>query len=93
MKNSAFRSFSEALSLIKSGNRVARIGWGNMKFIFLVPGSNFIVNRPPLLGIYPEGKEIHYLPHIDCCWSDNSISPWIPTQPDLLSNDWIVMND
>lgn len=84
-------SFGEAIALIKSGQRLTRMDWTDKKFIFLVPGSNFIVNRHPLLGIYPEGTEIHYLPHIDCCWSDNSISPWVPTQPDLLSNDWIVI--
>lgn len=58
--------FSAALELVKQGRRVARAGWnGRDMFIFLVPGSTFAVNRPPLLGIYSEGEKVDYHAHID----------------------------
>jgi hypothetical protein len=81
--------FSYALGLIKEGQRVTRHGWnGKDMFIFLVPGSNFKVNRPPLLGIYPEGTEINYHSHIDMKTADGTIVPWSASQTDLLAEDW-----
>ena len=48
-----YMTFSEALALLKAGKRVQREGWnGKGMFLFLVPGSTFTVNRPPLLGIF-----------------------------------------
>ena len=84
-------NFSNALNEIKSGNRVARAGWnGKNMFIFLVPGSTFHVNRPPLLGIYQEGTEINYHAHIDMRTADGMIVPWLASQTDLLAEDWVV---
>ena len=45
-------NFGYALELLKDGKKVARAGWnGRGMFLFLVNGSTFQVNRPPLLGI------------------------------------------
>lgn len=87
-----FLTFSEALELIKAGYRVARKGWnGKGMFVFLVDGSTFTVNRPPLLGIYPEGTVINHLPHVDMRTADGSIVPWLVSQADLLSEDWVIV--
>ena len=84
--------FSQALESIKLGSRVAREGWnGKRMFLFLVPGSHFRVNRAPLLGIYPEGTEIDYCPHIDMKTADDRIVPWLASQTDLLADDWVVV--
>ncbi len=85
--------FGCALHELKIGSCVAREGWnGKGMFLFLVPGSNFLVNRAPLLGIYPEGTPINYLPHIDMRTADGSIVPWLASQTDLLAEDWIVLH-
>ena len=82
-------NFGEALHLVKHGKRVARKGWnGKGMFIFLVPGSTFVVNRPPLLGIYPAGTCIDYHAHIDMRTADGQIVPWLASQTDLLAEDW-----
>lgn len=87
-------TFSEALRIVKKGGRVAREGWnGKGMFIFLVPGSTFTVNRPPLLGIYPEGTVINYHPHIDMRTATGEIVPWLASQTDLLAEDWEVLAD
>ncbi len=84
--------FGKALNLVKSGYKVARKGWnGKGMFIFLVQGSTFTVNRPPLLGIYPEGTVINYCPHIDMRTADGSIVPWLASQTDVLAEDWEVL--
>ena len=81
--------FSTALMYVKNGKKMQRQGWnGKGMFIFLVPGSTFKVNRPPLLGIYPEGTEINYHAHIDMRTADGQIVPWLASQSDLLANDW-----
>jgi hypothetical protein len=82
--------FGQALASLKAGNKVARIGWnGKNMFLFLVPGSKFIVNRPPLLGIYPEGTEISYHAHIDMRTACGMVVPWLCSQTDMLAEDWI----
>ena len=82
--------FSKALEDLKAGKRVTRKGWnGKDMFLFLVPGSHFTVNRPPLLGIYPEGTEIDYHAHIDIRAADGQIVPWLASQADLLADDWV----
>ena len=85
-------NFGDALMLLKNGQKVARLGWnGKGMFLFLVPGSVFKVNRPPLLGIYPEGTEISYCPHIDMRTADGKIVPWLASQTDMLAEDWVVV--
>ena len=83
-------NFGQAIEVLKTGNKVTRVGWnGKDMFLFLVQGSQFKVNRPPLLGIYPEGTEINYRPHIDMKTVTGEIVPWVASQSDLLEEDWI----
>ena len=83
--------FGHALNALKAGRCVSRSGWnGKGMFLFLVPGSTFVVNRHPLLGIYPEGTEINYCAHIDMKTADNKIVPWLASQTDVLADDWGV---
>lgn len=85
-------SFSEALIHLKAGKKVARQGWnGKGMFIFLVNGSTFQVNRPPLLGIYPEGTTINYRAHVDMKTVDGMIVPWVCSQTDMLADDWNIV--
>ena len=81
--------YNKALKLIAASKCVARQGWnGKGMAIFLVPGSTFTVNRPPLLGIFPEGTEITYDPHIDMFNAKGTVSPWVASQDDTLASDW-----
>lgn len=82
-------NFGQALELLKEGKKLVRAGWNDRgMFVFLVPGSTFQVNRPPLLGIYPEGTTIDYRPHIDIKSVDGSISTWVPSIGDVMAEDW-----
>ena len=85
-------SFGLAIEALKKGHKVSRTGWnGKGMFLFLVQGSTFKVNRPPLLGIYPEGTEIQYHAHIDMKTADNQVVPWLASQTDMLADDWILV--
>lgn len=82
-----------AIKQMRNGEKVARAGWnGKGMFLFLVPGSTFAVNRAPLLGIYPEGTEIVYQPHVDMKTTQGTVVPWLASQSDLLAADWEVVN-
>jgi hypothetical protein len=79
----------KAVKIMQNGGRVARAGWnGTGMFLFLVPGSQFVVNRPPLLGIYSAGTVVDYHAHVDMKTADGTIVPWLCSQTDLLANDW-----
>lgn len=85
-------NFGQAIEAMKEGKLVARSGWnGKGMFVFLVPGSTFSVNRAPLLGIFPEGTEINYRPHIDMRDAEGKIVPWLASQTDMLAEDWSVV--
>ena len=81
--------FGQALTALTEGKRVARAGWnGKGIFLFLVPGSNFRVNREPLLSMLGEGTEVTYRPHIDMKDAEGKVVPWLASQTDMLAEDW-----
>ena len=86
--------FGWAIRQLKDGKKVARAGWnGKGMFIFLIPGSTFKVNRAPLLGVFPEGTEVNYRPHIAMKDAQGSISEWTPAAGnDVLAEDWQVVD-
>lgn len=82
-----------AVKQMQDGQKVRRSGWnGKGMFLFLVPGSTFVVNRAPLLGIYPEGTEIDYHAHVDMKTAQGYVVPWLCSQADLLATDWELAN-
>lgn len=85
-------NFGKAIEALKEGKRVARVGWnGKGMFLFLVPGSNFRVNREPLLSIMGEGAEVTYRPHIDMKDAEGKVVPWLASQTDMLAEDWVIV--
>ena len=85
-------SFGHAVVALKAGHCVSRAGWnGKGMFLFLVPGSTFAVNRPPLLGIFPEGTSIDYHAHIDMKTAGGDVVPWLASQSDVLADDWQII--
>lgn len=85
-------NFGQAIEHLKNGHKVARSGWnGKDMFLFLVPGSTFKVNRAPLLGIYEEGTEVEYHAHIDMKTAQGYVVPWLASQSDMLSDDWVLV--
>lgn len=84
-------SFGRALEALETGHRCYREGWhGKDMFVFLVNGSNFKVNREPLLSILGDGTEVNYNPHIDIKQPSGDISTWVPSIGDALAKDWRI---
>jgi hypothetical protein len=85
-------NFGQALEALKAGKLVCRAGWnGKGMFLYFVAGSRFTVSRAPLLGIFPEGTEIDYQPHIDLRTADGKCAVWTASQTDVLAEDWQIV--
>lgn len=84
--------FALALNALKQGRKVARAGWnGKGMYLYLVSGSTFTVNRPPLNEMLPEGTTVNYRPHIDMKTAQDDFVPWVASQTDLLADDWEIV--
>lgn len=85
-------NFGQAVHAAKQGKKIARSGWnGKGMFAFLVQGSAFQVNRPPLNEFYEEGTTVIYRPHIDLKAVDGTIGVWNPNMMDILAEDWVIV--
>lgn len=83
-------NFSQALHVMRYGDKITRSAWktDEIPFIYLVQGSDFVVNRAPLNTFYEEGTKIKYQPHIDIRHADGTNAVWSPTHADILATDW-----
>jgi len=85
-------NFSEALELIKHGKKLTRTNWnGKGLFVYLVPDSEFEVNREPLKAMFQMGTKIKYRPHIDLKTADDTCGVWSISNSDVLANDWEIL--
>lgn len=79
-------NFGKALEGLKTSDRLARKGW-NGKGIFIelqTPDVNSKMTSPYIFinttGLHGDNKD-----------SPKSLVPWLPSQTDLLAEDWIVI--
>jgi hypothetical protein len=79
-----------AVKKMHNGDRVRRAEWNRGTYIFLVPCSEFQVNRPQLMGIYPEGTWVTYHAHVDMVTAPCCVVPWLCSHADLLATDWEI---
>lgn len=85
-------NFSQALESIKLGAKATRAGWnGKGMYVYLVSGSEFVVNRKPLNEILPEGTVVNYRPHLDMKYADGTFGVWLASQSDILADDWQIV--
>lgn len=85
-------NFSQALELIKQGKKLTRTSWSSdcCRFVYLVHGSEFEVNRAPLNAIYEMGTKIKYRPHIDLK-AHGTCGVWTISPDDVLAEDWEIL--
>lgn len=88
-------TFSEALDLMKFGKRAAREGWnGKGMWIGLVGPENYIIHEAP----HGDGQDTEegeckgLRPWIGMFTADQHFVPWVASQSDLLSEDWVIVD-
>lgn len=74
--------FDVALHLLKSGRSVSREGW-NVKGMWIRINTQSQLERPDA----PNILETHP-PYIEMRTAQNTMVPWVPTQTDMLAEDW-----
>jgi hypothetical protein len=78
-------NFGDALSLLKSGMRVARSGWnGKNMWLVLVPAYDYV----PSNGVPVALLGLQKLPWIGMKTATNDFVPWLASQTDMLAEDW-----
>jgi hypothetical protein len=89
--------YSEALTALKNGHRVARSGWnGKGMWIALTPGSTIANenarNGAALILAKDRPGDIVINGHIDMKAADGSIVVgWLASQTDMLAADWGII--
>lgn len=81
-------SFEQALSWIKEGRAVTRLGWnGAGQRVYLTFPSQSTVTLPDgHVTSYPPQPTVPFLV-IETV--DKQVVPWLASQTDLLANDWV----
>lgn len=96
-------NFGQALQFIKDGHKLTRKAWHGFankdwnpksrKFIYLVHGSEFEVNRAPLNELFSPGTKIKYRPHIDMGDREGFCGVWSVSNEDVLADDWEIIDE
>ena len=73
-----YMTFSEALKHIKNGKKLTRKGWN---------GKGMWIELQK-----PDEHSKMTLPYIYMKTADNNLVPWLASQTDMLSEDWILLD-
>lgn len=92
-------NFGEAIAALKNGKKVARTGWnGKGMFLWLKQAATVKADwcKDPLLKSIAEtnGGEVEALGTICMKTADNKVlTGWLASQTDMLSEDWMVVEN
>lgn len=85
-------TFGQALTALKSGQRIARTGWnGKGMFVYLVPAASYPVQTGAAKAHFGEGAMVPYNPYFAIKNVDETVSTWVPSVNDCLAGDWGVV--
>lgn len=74
--------FDMALRFLKNGKRVERSGWnGKGMWIQMVGGGTFC----------KDDETFNATPYLQIKSVNGTVTPWLPSQTDLLANDWQIV--
>lgn len=84
-------TFGDALVMLQAGERVCRAGWnGKGMWLKLVPGGEYEIS-PGLLDHKAENPcNPKMLPWIGMKTADGCFVPWLASQTDMLTEDWML---
>ena len=87
-------SYSEALTAVKLGKKIAREGWnGKGMFLYYVPANKYPASRNEhgtMVGVF-EDDMVPYGAYIAMKTAQNNVVPWLASQTDVLADDWVII--
>lgn len=85
-------NFGMAIYHLKTGEKVARIGWnGKGMFLYYVPEGNYPARTDVAKKEWGENGLVPYGAYIAMKTAQGNVVPWLASQTDMLSNDWEVV--
>ena len=83
-------NFGEALEALKSGKKISRTGWnGRGMFVYLVGANKYPSQTGIAKEYFGENSMVPHNPYMAIKNVDNTVSTWVPSVNDCLSDDWI----
>lgn len=88
-------NFGHALEILNRGGAVARTGWnGSGMFLYLVPAP--ATGYPAQTGVakafFGEEALVPYTAYVAIKSVNGTVSPWAPSQTDMLADDWTIIS-
>ena len=82
-------TFGLAVEALKKGAKVARAGWnGKDMFVYLVPAASYPAQTGVAKAHFGDSAMVPYQAYMAIKNVDNTISTWVPSVNDCLSEDW-----
>lgn len=96
-------NYGQALEAAKRGKRIARSGWnGKGMFVFMRPSDVLSADFLPVVKSLPDtvkvflaekGEDVEFLAYLCMYAADGKIvNGWLPSQTDMLSEDWEILD-
>lgn len=86
-------TFGHALEALKTGRRIARAGWnGKGMFAYYVPAASYPVQTGAAKAHFGEGSMVPYNAYLALKTVDDTVSTWVPSVNDVLSEDWEILD-
>jgi hypothetical protein len=83
-------NFGDALELLKSGKKLAREGWnGKDQFIYYVPDGVYEPTTKVGEELSKNTGVVPYRAYLAIKTVQGDVVPWVASQSDLLSDDWM----
>lgn len=85
-------TFGQAIEGMKQGKSVARSGWnGKGVFLYYVPENEYAAQTDIAKAAFPSGM-VPYGAYIAMKTAQGNVVPWLASQTDVLSEDWVILN-
>jgi hypothetical protein len=86
--------FSAALTCLKMGDAVARLGWnGKGMFLYRVNAGSYPAYSEVAKRHWGDDGIVPYGPYIAIKSVNGTVSPWVASQTDLLADDWYTVEE
>lgn len=86
-------TFGQAIELLKQGKRVCRSGWNGAKMFLRLVQCDHYELLDDKIPEFKRGPEWNLLPFIMMKTAQDTLVPWLASQTDMLSEDWMVIDE
>lgn len=94
MTDTTYLNFGQALEALKAGKRVARTGWnGKGMFLYLVPANSYPAQTGAAKLYWGDDALVPYGAYIAMKTAQENVVPWLASQTDVLTEDWVELED